>query len=93
MGWRVRGGEGESHESRGILDGSFFFTIWMPFLALTQMVVYVLPCLIPFQCASAPGEKRKRKRGEGEEKGGEKKGGKKKRYLCRFDPPTGHPHP
>ena len=63
----------------GILDGSFFFTIWMPFLALTQMVVYVLPCLIPFQCASAPGEKRKRKRGErGRKRRGEKRGEEKK---------------
>ena len=46
----------------------------MPFLALPQMVVYIFLCLIPFQCASAPGEKRKRKRGE---RGGKKKRGKK----------------
>ena len=51
----------------------------MPFLALPQMVVYVLPCLIPFQCASAPGEKRKRKRGErGRKRRGEKRGEEKK---------------
>ena len=59
----------------------------MPFLALPQMVVYILPCLIPFQCASAPGKKRKRKRGERGRKRERKRGGEKKRYWCRFDPP------
>ena len=54
----------------------------MPFLALLQMVVYVLPCLIPFLCASALGEKRKRERGE---RGRKKKRGKrreKKKVYC-----------
>ena len=53
----------------------------MPFLALLQMVVYVLPCLIPFPCASERGKKRKRKRRERGRKGREKKGGKKKKVL------------
>jgi hypothetical protein len=59
----------------------------MPFLALLQMVVYVLPCLIPFLCASALGEKRKRERGE---RGRKKKRGKrrgKKSLLCTFVAP------
>ncbi len=54
----------------------------MPFLALLQMVVYVLPCLIPFLCASALGEKRKRERGE---RGRKKKRGKRreeKKVYC-----------
>jgi hypothetical protein len=50
----------------------------MPFLALFQMVLYVLPCLIPFPCASARGKKRKRKRRErGREKKRGKRGGEK----------------
>jgi hypothetical protein len=53
----------------------------MPFLALLQMVVYILPCLIPFPCASALGEKRKRKRKERGGKRKEKKGGEEKKVL------------
>jgi hypothetical protein len=50
----------------------------MPFLALPQLVIYVLPCLIPFLCAPSLGEKRKRKRGgRGGKKKREKKGGEK----------------
>ena len=50
----------------------------MPFLALTQLVIYVLPCLIPFLYAPSLGEKRKRKGGKGGEKRKEKKRGEKK---------------
>ena len=59
----------------------------MPFLALLQMVVYVLPCLIPFLCASSLGEKRKRERGE---RGRKKKRGKrreKKKFIVYFRGP------
>jgi hypothetical protein len=50
----------------------------MPFLALFQMVLYVLPCLTPFPCASARGKKRKRKKRErGREKKRGKRGGEK----------------
>jgi hypothetical protein len=53
----------------------------MPFLALPQMVVYVLPCLITFPCASALGKKRKRERGErGRKKKRGKRGEEKKVY-------------
>jgi hypothetical protein len=62
-----------------ILADHFKITSWMPFLALPQLVIYVLPCLIPFLYAPSLGEKKKRKRGErGGKKKREKKGGELK---------------